>query len=395
MHRVDLPERLSWKEQAESLGFSFHTIGGEKYWNEGVAYGFSLREIEENIEDPSLEIHNMAMEVAAEAIQSEEMMTQLRIPENMWDFVRNSWIENDKPLYGRLDLAYSGDGVARLYELNYDTPTSLYEASFYQWVWLQDAIEQGFLSKNSDQYNSIQEKLILNLSSIAQRYKLPMHFVATEYSDEDRGTVAYLQDCAHQAGITTHFEYLEKMGWADSVSEFVDSDENIVKMMFKLYPWEHLFEDNLNTGFLQKCSTKFIEPAWKSLLSNKGILPLMWRRFPNHPNLLPSFFEDERSKSTPVVPGWVRKRLFSREGANIEMSLLNGEVIKTDGEYEDGPTIIQEAFPLKVFSSKKGSGVPVIGSWIVGHEAVGMGIREDDGLITKDTSRFTPHFIED
>jgi glutathionylspermidine synthase len=35
---------------------------------------------------------------------------------------------------------------------------------------------------------------------------------------------------------------------------------------------------------------------------------------------------------------------------------------------------------------------PVIGSWVVDGEAVGMGIREA-GLITGNTARFTPHMI--
>ncbi|EBQ2875078.1 glutathionylspermidine synthase family protein, partial [Salmonella enterica] len=35
----------------------------------------------------------------------------------------------------------------------------------------------------------------------------------------------------------------------------------------------------------------------------------------------------------------------------------------------------------------------LIGSWIIDDEASGMGIREDNTLITKDTSRFVPHYI--
>jgi glutathionylspermidine synthase len=35
----------------------------------------------------------------------------------------------------------------------------------------------------------------------------------------------------------------------------------------------------------------------------------------------------------------------------------------------------------------------VIGSWVVGGEACGMGIREDSGLVTRNTSRFVPHLF--
>jgi glutathionylspermidine synthase len=35
----------------------------------------------------------------------------------------------------------------------------------------------------------------------------------------------------------------------------------------------------------------------------------------------------------------------------------------------------------------------VIGSWIVGDAAAGIGMREDDTPITRNTSRFVPHYF--
>ena len=35
--------------------------------------------------------------------------------------------------------------------------------------------------------------------------------------------------------------------------------------------------------------------------------------------------------------------------------------------------------------------IPVIGSWIVGGDACGLSIREDENPITGNTSRFVPH----
>ena len=36
---------------------------------------------------------------------------------------------------------------------------------------------------------------------------------------------------------------------------------------------------------------------------------------------------------------------------------------------------------------------PVLGSWIIGQEPAGMGIRESDSLVTDNLSRFIPHLI--
>ena len=45
---------------------------------------------------------------------------------------------------------------------------------------------------------------------------------------------------------------------------------------------------------------------------------------------------------------------------------------------------------IEVTSSFDGHHI-VIGSWIIGDEPAGIGIREDTGLITTNTSLFVPH----
>ena len=36
---------------------------------------------------------------------------------------------------------------------------------------------------------------------------------------------------------------------------------------------------------------------------------------------------------------------------------------------------------------------PVIGSWLIGECAAGIGIRESPGHVTGNTARFTPHVV--
>ena len=50
MKRIAVPERPGWKEEAERLGFGFHTMYGAPYWDETHAYQFTLREIEDDLE---------------------------------------------------------------------------------------------------------------------------------------------------------------------------------------------------------------------------------------------------------------------------------------------------------------------------------------------------------
>ncbi|WP_040153376.1 glutathionylspermidine synthase family protein, partial [Xanthomonas citri] len=165
MQRILIPERADWRTQAESLGFHFHTIDGEPYWDESAYYAFSLRQIEDDIEAPTQELHDMAMQLVDEVVGSEALMTRLAIPPFYWEWIANSWKARDPHLYGRMDLAYSGDGPAKLYELNYDTPTSLYESAYFQWLWLEQQIASGALPKGTDQYNLIQDLLCETLGA--------------------------------------------------------------------------------------------------------------------------------------------------------------------------------------------------------------------------------------
>jgi glutathionylspermidine synthase len=44
---------------------------------------------------------------------------------------------------------------------------------------------------------------------------------------------------------------------------------------------------------LEDAGVRWLEPAWKSIISNKALLPMLWEMFPNHPNLLPAWFAED------------------------------------------------------------------------------------------------------
>ncbi len=387
MKRITSEPRPDWRVQAEALGFHFHTIDGAPYWDESAYYAFGLRQIEDDIEAPTQQLHDMAMALVDEVVASEALLQQLAIPPRYWDWIRESWRAREPHLYGRMDLAYDGNGPAKLYEFNYDTPTSLYESAYFQWLWLEQGIERGALPRGADQYNRIQEYLCETFASLARdgRIATPVHFAAVEQSAEDRGTIRYLRDCAEQAGIQTHELAIERIG-ISAEGWFTDEDDRVIRTLFKLYPLEWMFVEDYGDK-LQASQMQLIEPAWKAVLSNKGVLPLLWQRHQGHPNLLPAFFEEAPEETLPA--GWVRKPLFSREGANIELVTTDGKRLRSDGPYHDAPLIRQAYHPLPDCDGN----FPLIGSWVIADQPAGMGIREDDSRITQDSSRFIPHAI--
>jgi glutathionylspermidine synthase len=384
MQRVSCDERDDWRDTAAKVGFDFHTIGGQPYWDETAYYAFALDEIEGGVETPTGELDAMCRELVSRAVDDERMLRLLRIPERFWTYIAASWKRGDVSLYGRFDLVYDGQAPAKLLEYNADTPTSLFETAVFQWMWLEQAIERQIIPREADQYNSLHESLIAGWKSTPGAERV--HLAGVTANPEDAGTLAYLADTAHQAGLSATVLSMDAIG-RRSDGVFVDLDDRSIELAFKLYPWEWMMREAFGAA-LPGASTRWVEPPWKAILSNKGILPLLWTMFPNHPNLLPAYFEDD-PQSAALGNSYARKPLYSREGANIEL-VVDGRAVDADsGPYGAEGHIRQALAQLPQFSSN----YAVVGSWFAGGKPCGVGIRESAGPITTNASRFLPHAI--
>ncbi|MFZ4529700.1 MAG: glutathionylspermidine synthase family protein [Undibacterium curvum] len=376
MERISLQPRSGWQQQFEQLGFSYHSID-DLYWDERYAYRFSEQQIDV-LEQATEDLHQMCLQ-AVDHVLRHGMQERFSIPPNFWQRVEQSWREREFSLYGRFDLSWNGQGAPKMLEYNADTPTGLVESSVAQWYWLQDVFP------DADQFNSIHEKLIAQWQSFP--HKGMLHFACIMQNEEDEGNLSYLRDTAIQAGLTTRQLCVEQIGWDAQRARLVDDVDLVIDNLFKLYPWEWLSREAFSTH-LEQPETRIIEPAWKMILSNKAILPVLWELFPGHPNLLPAFFDRWR-----IQGDYVKKPLYSREGENI--SIYRGsEVIHTDGEYGAEGYVYQAFAPQAFFDDGITPAYTSIGSWVIGDQAAGIGIREDATLITKNTSRFVPHYFE-
>ncbi|MHA2936691.1 glutathionylspermidine synthase family protein [Vibrio sp. RC27] len=388
MLRVSAKERKHWKALAKEYGFGFHSVYEDPYWDETAYYQFTLEQIEKDIEDPTEEIHQMCLQVVDKVVSDDYWLQKFQIPEPMWENVLTSWKQKESSLYSRLDFAYDGKGAAKLYENNADTPTSLYETGFWQWLWLEDMVDSQQIRRDADQFNLLQELLIERFHKLAlQQPGQTLHFSCCKDTVEDRGTVQYIEDCALEAGLSTAFVFTEDIG-LNNKNEFVDLNDHAIRWMFKLYPWEFMFREQYAPN-LKEAKVNWLEPMWKSIISNKALLPLLWKMFPNHPNLIPAFFPDDKQIST--LGDYVIKPLFAREGANISIVEKGKKTLETDGPYGEEGVIYQAYHPLPKF----GDSYTLIGSWLVNDRPAGMSIREDTSRVTQDLSRYIPHIILD
>jgi glutathionylspermidine synthase len=377
MKRLTVSTRPRWQERFEEFGFSFHSMDG-LYWNEGVCYEFTAGEID-RIEAVTATLHDMCIE-AAERIIREDLFAAIGIPIAFSDFIRRSWERDDRSLYGRFDLSYDGKDEPKLLEYNADTPTALFESSIAQWIWVEDMFPRD------DQFNSIHEKLLDAFSALRGDLPLsaPLYFSCVKDHEEDFVTVEYMRDVAAQTGLDARHIFIEDIGYRADTGTFCDVDNRGIAFMFKLYPWEWIVADAFGEHVLRD-TIRMYEPPWKMLLSNKGILPLLWEMFEGHPNLLPSYFDAAKCGES-----YVKKPFFSREGANITYYRAGQSLEDTEGAYGAEGYVYQNAHPLPCFEGN----YAVIGSWVINGEPAGIGIREDTSPITKNTSTFVPHYFK-
>jgi glutathionylspermidine synthase len=372
VRRETIEPRSDWRRRCAEVGFSWHSMGGA-YWDESACYSFDEAQID-HLESVTSELHAMCLRAAAEVVAARSF-AQFAIPEAFHDLVASSWRSAEPTLYGRFDLSWDGRSEPKLLEYNADTPTALLEASVVQWQWLEDA------KPRADQFNSLHEKLVERwkaLATVAGPNRV--HVACVRDSEEDLGNVEYLRDCALQAGWDARPLHIEDLGWDGE--RFVDLADEPVQTLFKLYPWEWLIREEFG-AHLRSTTMRILEPAWKLLLSNKALLVALWHLYPGHANLLPAYFDADALSGE-----YVRKPLLAREGANVTLKTRDGELTEGGGYGGEG-FVYQGVAKLPDFGGR----YPVIGSWIVGDQPAGIGIREDESPITRNSSRFLPHYF--
>lgn len=378
-HPIRIQERLrrhDWKQRVEEVGLTWHSADGQPYWAEGRHVTLSLAAAEV-LEDAANELHQLSLQ-ACEEIVARGWWDRLALPAKAIPLVEESWRERDVSLYGRFDLAWNGSGTPKLLEYNADTPTSLLEAAVVQWQWLEET------SPHLDQLNSLHEALIERWALFPEPV---IHFACVWDALEDRQTIAYLAETAEQAGKEVILLDMGEVG-VSSDGRFTDTEEREIQRLFKLYPWEWMAKESF-FDFVTPKRSLFTEPAWKMMLSNKGILAILWELNPGHPLLLPASL-DYTDLQRAGIGSYVSKPLLGREGANVRI-FENGRITaETPGAYGDAPLVYQQKADLL----RDGNRSSVWGAWMVGDQCRGLSVREDDSPITGNHSRFLAHVLE-
>lgn len=336
-----------------------------------------------NVSEVSIELHRLFLEATDRVIHDEQLLTQFGIPKIFWERIRQSWEnEQDFNLTGRLDLGFDGEKF-KVLEYNADTANQLFECAIIQKKW-PEAV------KLPSVFTPVRR---LNLALVQNWKKMKInsivHLIIDDHPNE-RLTALYMQNVIKEAGLRSKLCVgIKQISSKDGL--IYDQDGDRIEFVWKSFMWETIFEDYLHSNkddqhlrlsdvFLND-QIKVIEPIWKVITDNKGILPLLSQMYPNHPNLLLTQWNlSDQFKQN----GYVQKPLVGRDGQNIILHQTNNEI--QSNQHSHRGTIYQELFPLK----KTDGYYSIINSWIIGGFYAGLCVREDQHLITNDQSPMVP-----
>jgi len=136
-------------------------------------------------------------------------------------------------------------------------------------------------------------------------------------------------------------------------------------------------------------SDKVVWAALENALSNEAVLPVLWKRCPESSNLFAyAFFLKTKNRRAAFNICSSKKTDSRQEGANDSTFRHVRRYARwrfPDGDFDSGSYVYQGAtLRCRTFRGRH----PVVGSWIIGDDAAGIGIREDKTVISNSGSHF-------
>jgi glutathionylspermidine synthase len=356
-------------------------------------------------------------------------LAALQIRSAYWQAIKNSWDRTepveDLSLCTRFDLAVTAEGQIKLLEINGDTPL-LGAETVYQWNWFVDYMHNHQHGKyplpiDASQFNEFWDAIAGQWRRIVASYDLRqcgISFLVDENLEEDlEMAMQLIQILTDEVdpNIYTQIVYLRGLKdergreiqrglGLDDDGYFVDHVNARIPVLWKMYDWSDLQNDMANAGTtealanrLETGEVKIVEPLWKQVLSNKGVLAMMWEQFKDsdyRQYLLATYLDTDNSyESTQLLLGMhVRKPMLGLEGVatSIESGFGSLEQKESFGYGAEG-FIVQEYIELPAAFGYHYA----IGSWAIDGEAAGIIIRGDTSKITGRHCLIIPHIVSD
>ena len=195
MDRIDVEPRQGWPAIIEEQGLIYWKTelpdgSMMPYWHESNAYTLTSDEVYEM--EASVRLLMEMLVEAGDYIIESNLFSQMGIPGWAVPRIKETWESEPPMLYGRFDFAYGPDGF-KLLEYNADTPTALVETAV-QWHWVQDVY--GARRRSVEHGPRAARPALEGAVPRLPGDRLYLLHTTAENSGEDFMTVAYMVETA-------------------------------------------------------------------------------------------------------------------------------------------------------------------------------------------------------
>lgn len=365
-----------------------------KTWDESSAYIISRKEV-----DDLLEAVNPVIRMGREAVDFllDGDWGTLGIPLQMFESLRDSFDSQELEFITRYDFAYLGNGQLKLVGIEADSPRSLIETAHTQRAWLFDKFRARINAHKVTQLNSIPELSIEAFRRLREISRFnSMHFASSSYDKtEDLLIANFMKGLAETAGWATRNTRIKDLHWDIKQSAWKDTENNYITALFKQYPWEMLLRQNISKDLFENNNLEMIlEPSWKTILSNRAILPAMYELYPKSEILSPAFLNSHKGLGNNIVTG----PLLHTSSRN-EMGILNGRKFTAWGEQQkdfSNQRVLAHRkmeIPKRFRDASGGYRFAYLSFFTIAGNPAGFGIRETRLPILGIHTTFKPHIV--
>ncbi len=375
---LNIPKRKNLEKKFADLGSRTYNPK-DPDWQEGMAYRFTQKEV-----DDIIKATNDIIPICNEACQyviEKDLFSTFKIEGDWKDYIIKSWERKDPCLWARYDFIFDGTKPPKLMEVNYGRVGNIIEAAVLQREWAKE--------HNFKQFNTIEDTLIKAWAAMKEEGSVtdPVYFMGNYLDMNEYEALEFLMAACLEAGLDAEAVDIRDFDW-DGKAYIDHNTKKPIHSMLKHFSWE----ENMGNPFAQRLTTgdmRVIDPVWTMVMSNKAMLPILWEIAPNHPNLLPTYYDtsvfDEDGSS------YVEKPLHGYQGKSITI-VDPDDATENIRDFGEEGYIYQEYIKLRDFD-EDADAYPVCGSWVINDEACGIAIREDETRITTEECGFVPYYI--
>jgi glutathionylspermidine synthase len=351
----------------------------------------------------------------------DQSLIDIGIPLPALPYVRIVMPEMPAVMCGRFEFAMTAEGP-KLLEFNAETPTFVVELFHMNG---QVCSDFGLVDPNmhcqEQLVQAVRAAINAGLSWVKPHQGKPASVVFSTYANfkEERATTQFYQSLLSSRDslpYRTSFCGLDEL--RVTPNGLLTASGERVDVLYKLYPTEHLIEDEAPDGtpvglalmeLVRERRLAVINPPISFLLQNKALVAVLWAMHLVHSELftseehtwieqyvLPTYLNPYDAHGQPVFPEQhVVKPVYGREGISISIRNKSGVVEQSKANLYGNQVMVYQhyaALPTTTIQTEDGlTEVNLVHNcFVVGDTASAIGVRACQKLIFDDYSYFLP-----